>query len=506
MWSGFVRIFIVLSLFLFVVESTRKCLRLPIVLAATSEAVTMGLDQSKAQHESRSRGRVDDVGGSGKNRETANRSSDNDILESTCGSGNSRGKSSDGGDGIAIPTDGFLNSGQPLFRRGQVVMWMRWRKTKRWYEIEEIFRANNDKCKGPGDAVPRSLYRYKIHLIAGGRLLSREKEVEVDVPEFDLMRVDEEAFSMQQLYLKSRYPEKKVRPKMASEGSITGAEKCPNTDGGSDCAESGSSSDSGTENVSSTDPSRSWKTWKCVELDSESHVTRLRLTKQDFHGSTILPEISRLSNLQQLRIKSKRVTGHIPKALCTHLPHLASFELLFSEVTGPIPPAISCLAPTLQTLRLVGNQLTGPIPTQLGALVRLTCLDLSENKLRANIPDALRNLRHLRELSLAHNNLTGRLPLWLHGLSQLEMVWLSKNDLTGPIPPTIYRATQLKQLLLDNNKLNGPLSPDVGSLHALTKLTLHDNLDLAGPIPKEVAELTNLGRLKIMNTGLEIQF
>ncbi|CAN0548833.1 unnamed protein product, partial [Ectocarpus sp. 8 AP-2014] len=54
---------------------------------------------------------------------------------------------------------------------------------------------------------------------------------------------------------------------------------------------------------------------------------------------------------------------------------------------------------------------TGAIPAQLGALNKLTLLDLSINQLSGEIPALLGQLRNLQVLSLSRNKLTGEY-LW----------------------------------------------------------------------------------------------
>jgi len=83
--------------------------------------------------------------------------------------------------------------------------------------------------------------------------------------------------------------------------------------------------------------------------------------------------------------------------------------------------------------------------------------------------------------------LTGPIPPELGNLVKLENLDLSNNQLTGPIPPEIGNLTTLEGLDLSNNQLTGPIPPELGNLVKLENLVLADN-QLTGPIPSEIPE------------------
>ncbi|CAK9019709.1 unnamed protein product [Durusdinium trenchii] len=90
-------------------------------------------------------------------------------------------------------------------------------------------------------------------------------------------------------------------------------------------------------------------------------------------------------------------------------------------------------------LSAYNNQLTGPIPPELGQLMRLHELGLSENQLTGRIPGELGRLKNLESLSLDHNQLTGEIP---HEL----------NLLTGEIPRELGQLENLQELFLYSNR------------------------------------------------------
>ncbi|CAM9518306.1 unnamed protein product [Phaeothamnion confervicola] len=111
-----------------------------------------------------------------------------------------------------------------------------------------------------------------------------------------------------------------------------------------------------------------------------------------------------VSNLMQLNLSGKRLTGPIPSAL-GYLVKLTQLDLSGNALTGSIPPTLRQLQ-SLQRLDLSHNQLAGPIPNALGYLVKLTQLDLSVNELTGGAPNELGNLTCLIWVDLKGNDLT----------------------------------------------------------------------------------------------------
>ena len=66
---------------------------------------------------------------------------------------------------------------------------------------------------------------------------------------------------------------------------------------------------------------------------------------------------------------------------------------------------------------------------------------------------------------------------------------LDANNLAGPIPPEIAHLTQLRRLTLADNTLDGSIPPEIGRLSLLDFLLLSNN-SLSGEIPPELGKLT----------------
>ena len=77
----------------------------------------------------------------------------------------------------------------------------------------------------------------------------------------------------------------------------------------------------------------------------------------------------------------------------------------------------------------------------------------------------------------------------------------SGNRLTGQIPAELAQLTQLTRLRLEQNQLTGPIPPGLAQLTRLRWLSLKDNR-LTGAIPPELSRLTQLHWLDLERNKL----
>ncbi|MDE0395413.1 MAG: Ig-like domain-containing protein [Gammaproteobacteria bacterium] len=79
---------------------------------------------------------------------------------------------------------------------------------------------------------------------------------------------------------------------------------------------------------------------------------------------------------------------------------------------------------------------------------------------------------------------------------------LAGNGLTGPIPPELANLTNLSSLRLQSNDLSGPIPREIGNLTRLVLLRLHDN-GLTGPVPESMLQIGGLRSFRFGgNAGL----
>ena len=162
--------------------------------------------------------------------------------------------------------------------------------------------------------------------------------------------------------------------------------------------------------------------------------------------------------------------------ICDSTDHVTSLILDQNYLEGTIPPEIGNLV-DLKTLNLSNQQICG----------KGGC-DREPSKLTGLIPAEIGRLANLQELDLSYNALTD-IPVELGNLVNLQTLDLSVNQLAGSIPPEIGNLVKLEKLSLFGNQLSGSIPPEIGNLVNLQVLYLFSNPLLSGAIPPEIGNL-----------------
>lgn len=164
-----------------------------------------------------------------------------------------------------------------------------------------------------------------------------------------------------------------------------------------------------------------------------------------------------------------------------------------NNLKGEIPADLGLLL-NLESLVLSDNQLEKVHPPA-GKLEKLTILDLSINHLKGPVPAWIKEFTNLKKLDLSNNQLTGTIPSWIKELKNLKELDLGNNQLTGTIPGWIGDLENLEKICLDGNRLEGSIPGELDNLSKLTELRLGHNR-LTGKIPSELLNLKNLANSK----------
>lgn len=186
-------------------------------------------------------------------------------------------------------------------------------------------------------------------------------------------------------------------------------------------------------------------------------------------------DIGRLTNLEYLLLDANQIKNVTPKI--GRLENLQCLDLSKQEDIG------------LKTLFL--------LPEEIGGLISLTDLDLSENALHT-LPAGLRHLKHLNLFKANNNNLSELNPSIGECVALQELV-LTFNQITK-LPPTIGALTELRTLNVDSNFLK-ELPIEIGHLKQLGILSLRDNL--LSHLPSEVGQLEMLKVIDCCGNRLE---
>ncbi len=216
-----------------------------------------------------------------------------------------------------------------------------------------------------------------------------------------------------------------------------------------------------------------------AQLGDLAQLERLVLDGNEISGR-IPPELGSLSNLTMLTLRGNSLEGSIPSELGT-LAMLDTLDLFNTGVSGTIPPSLGNLG-SLQRLTLGWNELSGPIPGEMGQLDNATYMNFSRNELTGTIPPELGDLGSIELLSVSRNNLTGTIPTELGELATLEQLYLYDNQLSGGIPQVFGQLTRLDLLWIHQNDLTGPIPEEFANLTALEQLRAYEN-GLSGAIP-----------------------
>ncbi|CAI9770179.1 unnamed protein product [Fraxinus pennsylvanica] len=164
-------------------------------------------------------------------------------------------------------------------------------------------------------------------------------------------------------------------------------------------------------------------------LDTLLNARHFHLSNNLLSGS--IPDQLFSSNMKLIHtiFDHNQLTGNLPSTLGS-IKTLEIVRFDWNFLDGPISPNLSNLT-NMNELYLSNNKFTGNIPNLTG-MNFLYYVDVSNNNFNAsNVPQWITSLQSLTTLMMENTQLQGLIPVELFRLPQLETVVLSNNNLSG---------------------------------------------------------------------------
>ncbi|XP_052116186.1 receptor-like kinase TMK3 [Arachis duranensis] len=226
-----------------------------------------------------------------------------------------------------------------------------------------------------------------------------------------------------------------------------------------------------------------------------SKITTLHLNDQKGKGfSGTMDVVSNMIDLSEAWLQGNSFDGYIPDmSRCTALQDL---RLAHNRFTGVIPYSlINLVDGNLQTVTLNNNFFQGPMPNILGDSDTTNLGDNTTNAFcRDHYDPCDERVTILLEIASAFGYPYLLATSWLgnnpcHNWSfvvctgsMITTVNLTRQNLTGTISGAFGKLTHLENLYLSGNNLSGSIPENLTSLHQLNNLDVSNNF-LSGKVP-----------------------
>eukprot|EP00977_Amphora_coffeiformis_P029339 scaffold40122_cov214-Amphora_coffeaeformis.AAC.1 len=184
----------------------------------------------------------------------------------------------------------------------------------------------------------------------------------------------------------------------------------------------------------------------------------------------------------------------------TNLIHLdVSYTLFF----GPLQPEVFKNLHDVQYLYIGGNSYNSSIPDTVGQMENLLYFYAEYSDIEGDL-SFMTTMPKIFELWADKNpKLKGTIPPEIGDLITLESLSLSNCGLTGLIPEEIGNLYRMQQMWLFGNQLEGDIPASVGNLTRMQRFEVESNR-LEGDMPGEVCDLFNEGgQLEILETDCD---
>ena len=250
---------------------------------------------------------------------------------------------------------------------------------------------------------------------------------------------------------------------------------------------------------------------------NHTSILGLNFTAPQFLGhfvNTRLPaEMGLLTHLQQVIIPQQLLVGTVPSAWQT-LTDLQYLDLTINHLSG-FGPALLSHWTSLQHLLLNSNQFTSLSLSSLQYLTNLVDLDLRNNPNLVIVPDNRATTPTSTTTSNDNNyNNNTSTPFWdsLASWPQLTSIAISYTRIASRLPNDLNVLTDLQYLEADQVPFYGTFPTTLGSLTALTSISLQQPINgvssgavtpaALGRLPTELSQLTQLQYLSLQAAGV----
>ena len=227
-------------------------------------------------------------------------------------------------------------------------------------------------------------------------------------------------------------------------------------------------------------------TWSAVTV-TDGRVTALKLTNSGVIAQDwTLPEaVGDLAELTELRINSNKLTGTIPDAVYS-LSKLQKLYFQNNNLTGSLSPKLGQLTELVEVYIDRNKNFGGTLPAEIGALTKLTGINISQTAIGGAIPQTLTGCQALKNFMAYSTQLSGEIPDFWDQLPNIGVLQLYSNPgLTGPIPATIGTLKAATGIQLKECNLTGNIPASFAGLEKCGNLQLNGN-KLSGVVPAEV--------------------
>ncbi len=193
--------------------------------------------------------------------------------------------------------------------------------------------------------------------------------------------------------------------------------------------------------------------WQGVTC-SGGRVTELTLFNNNLTG-TLPQSMIDLEQLEVLRVDNNAIGGSIPQELAG-LSSMRVFNVRVNQLTGSVPATLSQWT-QLETYQVGSNMLSGPL-LRLPNSPNLTDYATTGADFTGPIPEDLVASPVINRIALGNNALTGPLPELFGNLPSLTQLFLAFNDLEGCYPANYSNLCGINSTFFQNAGL-----PDAGS-------------------------------------------